>query len=132
MQILLRWAVSAVALYLTVVVGHLLFPSIGLYIEPGTRAIVAALITSAVLGVVNAVIRPVVQLLALPITCLTLGLFSFVINAALFWIVGQVVPGFHVRGFLAALFGSIVMGVISGLLNMFVASAVEKDRDSKA
>ena len=129
MHLIIRWILSAVALYITVYLGHLILGR-GLCIEPGTKAIVPALITVAVLGIVNAIIRPIVELIALPITCLTLGLFTFIINAVLFWIVGQVMEpfGFHVHGFIAALFGSVVMAVISGLLNHFVASPKEKGR----
>jgi putative membrane protein len=71
-----------------------------------------------------------VELFALPITCLTLGLFTFVINAVLFWIVGQVMApfGFHVAGFIAALFGSVMMAVLGGLINRFLASPRESSR----
>jgi putative membrane protein len=127
MTLFLRWIASAVALYLTVWLGMML--NLHLYIEPGLHAVVPALIAVAVLAVVNALIRPIVSLLTLPITCLTLGLFSFVVNALMFWIVGQVVPGFHVRGLLAALFGSISMSVLGGLINFLMVSTVEgKDR----
>jgi putative membrane protein len=123
-SLILRWIASAVALYATVVLGTYL--NMHLYIEPGIKAIVPSLIAVAVLAVVNALIRPIVSLLALPITCLTLGLFSFVINAVMFWLVGQVVPGFHVRGLLSAFFGSIVMSVLSGLINFLLVGTVER------
>ncbi|HEX5322715.1 MAG TPA: phage holin family protein [Capsulimonadaceae bacterium] len=128
MHFILRWILSAVALYITVFLGQILH--LGLWIDHGTRGVVASLITVAVLAIVNAIIRPIVELVALPITCLTLGLFSFVINAILFWVVGQVMApfGFHVHGFLAALFGSVVMGLISGFLNHTLASSAEKER----
>lgn len=128
MHLILRWILSAVALYITVFLGHML--GLRLWIEHGTRGIVASLITVAVLGIVNAIIRPIVELFALPITCLTLGLFTFVINAVLFWIVGQVMEpfGFHVHGFIAALFGSIMMAILGGLLNRFLVSPSERGR----
>jgi putative membrane protein len=126
MHLLLRWIGSAVALYVTVYAGRAL--GLRLWIEPGLQGVVAALVTALLLGVVNAVVRPIVKFLTLPLTCLTLGLFSFVINAALFWIVGQFVYGFHVSGFLAALFGSVVMSIVGGLLNTFLISATERDR----
>jgi putative membrane protein len=129
MFIILRWIASAIALYVTVFVGSSL--GLGLYIEPGTKAVVPALIAVVVLAIVNVLIRPIVALLSLPLTCLTLGLFSFVINAIMFWIVGQLVPGFHVRGLLAALFGSIMMSVFGGLINSFLVAAIRpKDDDS--
>lgn len=126
MQLLVRWAISAIALYITVVVGEHL--NLHIWLAPGLQGVVASVIAVAILAVVNAVIRPIVKLLTLPLTCLTLGLFSFVINALMFWIVGQVVPNFHVRGFLAPLFASIVMGIVSGLLSMFIISDKEKDK----
>lgn len=126
MTILYRWLLSAVALYVTVIAGqHLGLP---LYIDPGIKAVLPAFIAVAVLAVVNAIIRPIVQLVALPITCLTLGLFSLVINGIMFWIVGQVVPGFHVRGLLAPIFGSISMGLLSGILNTLLISEDDKKK----
>ena len=127
MHLLLRWLGSAVALYITVVLGQAL--GLRLWIEPGVHGIVPVLIAVVVLGVVNAFIRPILKLLTLPLTCLTLGLFSFVINAALFWLVGQFVPGFHVGNFLAALFGSVVMSIVGGILNTFLISAAERGND---
>jgi len=123
-QIFLRWAISAVALYITVLIAQHF--KMHIWLAPGLAGVEATVIAVLVLAVVNAIIRPIVKLLALPITCLTLGLFSFVINAAMFWIVGQIVPGFHVRGFIAPLFASIVMGIISGVLSSVLISDNEK------
>jgi putative membrane protein len=126
LQIFVRWAISAVALYITVlIVEHF---KMHIWLAPGLAGVIASVIAVVVLAVVNAIIRPIVKLLALPITCLTLGLFSFVINAMMFWVVGQVVPGFHVRGFVAPLFASIVMGLISGILSSIIVSDGEKDK----
>ena len=61
--------------------------------------------------------------------CLTFGLFAFVINALLFWIVGQLHLGFHVSGILAALFGSIVMSILTAILNWVIIRKPETDRD---
>ena len=72
-----------------------------------------ALIVALVLGLVNAVVRPILVLLTLPVTILTLGLFILVINALLFWLVAEFVDGFHVGGFWAAFFGAIVYSLIS-------------------
>src|SRR5262249_28295693 len=94
----LRWAVAAAAFYLTVVIGRALHLSI--WLAGGTKGVVAAILGAAILGVVNAVVRPILNLLALPITCLTFGLFSFVTNAAMFSLVGFFDPGFNVRGFI--------------------------------
>jgi putative membrane protein len=73
------------------------------------------------LGFVNAVIRPVVILLTLPLNILTLGLLTFVINALLFYSVSAFVPGFSVSGFYAALFGSLLYSLISSLLSLIAA-----------
>ena len=110
MRILLVWLLNAVAL---IAVAYLL-PSIA--VSSFTSALIAAL----VLGLVNAVIRPVLVVLTLPVTILTLGLFIFVINALLFWLVGSILDGFHVQGFGGALIGSILFSIVSWLLSTVV------------
>lgn len=101
--LLARWAVNAAALLLVA------------YLYPGVsvESFFAALIAALVLGLVNAVIRPILIILTLPATLLTLGLFIFVINALLFWFVAEIVQGFKVTGFGAALLGSILYSVIT-------------------
>ena len=101
--LLARWAVNAAALLLVA------------YLYPGVtvESFFAALIAALVLGLVNAVIRPILIVLTLPATLLTLGLFIFVINALLFWFVAEIVQGFRVTGFGAALLGSILYSVIT-------------------
>jgi len=80
----------------------------------------AALGAAFVLGLVNAVIRPVFILLTLPVTVVTLGLFLLVINGMLLWLVSGIVPGFHVNGFLGALAGSVLISAVSGILTRVV------------
>lgn len=80
----------------------------------------ALVLTALVLGAVNAIIRPILIFLTLPITLLTLGLFLFIINAFLFYAVAKVVPGFTVDTFLHALLGSIVVGVTSWIGGGFI------------
>lgn len=113
--ILIRWVVSAIALYLTALLAN----AVGLRIDVnGAGALLAVL----ALAIVNALIRPLILLFTLPLNCLTLGLFTFLINALMFWLVGLGwVPGFRVDTFWAAIFGSIVMGIISGLANHLIA-----------
>jgi putative membrane protein len=106
LKLLLVWVINAVAL---LAVAYLM-PSI--MVASFTTALVAAL----VLGLVNAVIRPVLILLTLPATLLTLGLFIFVINGLLFWLVGTYLQGFTVAGFWAGVFGAIVYSLISWAL----------------
>ena len=107
MMLIARWFINALALMAVA------------YLYPGVvvTSIIAALGAALVLGLVNALIRPVLILLTLPATILTLGLFIFVINALLFWLVGELVPGFKVNGFMAALIGSILFSIISLLTN---------------
>jgi len=76
----------------------------------------AALIAAAVLGVVNTLIRPVLALLTLPITVLTLGFFYLLLNGFLFWMVGKLLGGFEVTGFWSAVLGGLLYGVIAWLL----------------
>jgi putative membrane protein len=80
----------------------------------------AALVAALVLGLVNTLIRPLLVLLTLPVTVLTLGLFIFVINGLLFWAVGSLVPGFHVAGFWSGVLGAIIFSLISWLLSALV------------
>jgi putative membrane protein len=103
LMLLARWIVNAAALVLVA------------YLYPGVHveSFVAALFAALVLGLVNAVIRPLLVILTLPVTLLTLGLFLFVINALCFWLAAEVVRGFTVEGFGAALVGSILYSLIT-------------------
>ncbi|HEY4517410.1 MAG TPA: phage holin family protein [Candidatus Paceibacterota bacterium] len=74
-----------------------------------------AIIAAIILAVVNVTLKPILLILTLPLTILTLGLFSFVVNAALFWFVSSFVQGFSVAGFLPALIGAFIMSVVSWL-----------------
>ena len=106
MRLLVVWVINAVALF----VLPYIIPSI--HIKSFGSAMLAAL----VLGLVNTLIRPILVILTLPVTLLTLGLFIFVINALQFLFVGNLLSGFTVGGFWAALLGSILYSVISWLL----------------
>lgn len=110
MALLLRWVLNAAALLLV----DFLYP--GVTIESFFAALMAAL----VLGLVNAIVRPILVVLTLPVTVLTLGLFIFVINALLFWFVAGILDGFHVAGFWAALLGSILYSIIATLVGWLV------------
>ncbi len=92
------------------------------YIVPGVsvNGFFTALVTAFVIGLINAVIRPVLLILSLPINILTLGLFTLVINALMFWLASALVPGFRVDGFGAALVGAIVFWVISWATNVLI------------
>ncbi len=106
----LRWSINLFAL---VIAGSFIS---GIRIESIGMSIVAA----GILGIVNAVIRPVVLILTLPINLLTLGLFTLVINALMLQLVASLVPGFFVEGFWAAFWGALVISLVSWALNIFV------------
>jgi putative membrane protein len=110
MRLILRWMINALAL--------LALPYVVSGIE--LKSFYIALIVAVVLGLLNAVVRPVLILLTLPVTLLTLGLFILVVNALLFWFVGTFVEGFHVSGFWAAFFGAILYSLITWAVNALV------------
>jgi putative membrane protein len=106
LRLLLVWLINTIAL---IAVAYLL---------PGVSVATfgSALIAALVLGLVNTVIRPILLLLTLPVTILTLGLFIFVINGLLFWLVGSFIQGFQVAGFWWGVLGAIVYSLISWAL----------------
>lgn len=110
LRLLLVWLINALAL---AAVAYLM-PSIE--VEGFGRALIAAL----VLGLVNAVVRPVLILLTLPVTVLTLGLFIFVLNGLLFLGVANILEGFHVAGFWSGVFGAILFSLVSWALSSLV------------
>jgi putative membrane protein len=77
----------------------------------------SALIGALVLGLVNAIVKPIMIVLTLPLTILTFGLFLFVVNALMLWLVAALVPGFHIRGFWAALIGSLLLTLLNILID---------------
>ncbi len=102
MKLLIRLLINALAILLIA------------YLVPGVAVtgFYTALIVAVVLGLLNLVIKPLILLLTLPITIITLGLFTFVINALLFWFVGTVVKGFSVEGFVPAFLGALILTVV--------------------
>ncbi len=109
LQFLLTWLATAISLLITA------------WLVPGLviTGFTAAAIGAVVLGLINAIVKPILILFTLPLTILTLGLFLFVINAIALALVGYFTPGFDVAGFFPALFGSIVLSLVSGLVNQF-------------
>lgn len=103
----LTWVLSAISLWITA------------YIVPGLTITSwqAAAVGVVVMGLVNAIVKPILILFTLPLTLLTLGLFLLVINAFSLLLVGYFTPGFQVAGFIPALLGSIVLSLVSGLIN---------------
>lgn len=114
MKLLLRWALNAVAL--------MLVPEVLTEIRVDGYA--AALISALLLGFVNAIIRPVLVLVTLPITLLTLGLFTLVINAMMFWAVSGLVAGFVVPDFWTAFWGALLHSLLTWLVSLALS-----DRD---
>ena len=113
MRLILLWMLNAVAL---LAVAWLLPNSI--HVASFGSALLAALI----LGLVNALVRPVLLVLTLPVTLLTLGLFIFVLNGLMFWLAGSLIDGFVVAGFWPAVFGSMVYSVVSWALSGLLVS----------
>ena len=111
MPFFIRMVANAVAILL---IGYLL-PQI-----VAVDGVMAALAAAFVLGLVNAVVRPLFVLLTLPVTVVTLGAFLLVINGLLLWLVSAFVSGFHVNGFLGAVVGSILLSVVSWILTRVV------------
>ena len=109
-RFLLAWLVNTLAL---IAVAYLM-PSITV------SSFGAALIAALVLGLVNAIVRPVLVLLTLPVTILTLGLFIFVLNGLLFWMVASWLEGFDVAGFWSGVLGAILFSLVSWLLSALV------------
>ena len=108
--ILIRW------LILTVAILSASYVLDGMEVRGFTSAFFAA----AVLGILNAVLRPVLIILTLPLNILSLGLFTFVINAFLLKMASGVIPGFEVHGFWPALFGSLIISLVSWLLSSLI------------
>jgi len=108
MKLLVRWLLSAVAL---LAVAHL-------YSGVQVTSFTAALIAAFVIGLLNTIVRPVLVVLTLPVTVVTLGLFLFVINAFMFWAAASVLNGFHVSGFGAALLGSLIYSVLGMVIDL--------------
>jgi len=94
------------------------------YFVPGVtvRNFWVALLAALVIGLINAFVRPVLLILSLPITILSLGLFTLIINALMFWLASKFVPGFDVQGFGAAFWGSIIFWLVSWLTNGLLAA----------
>ena len=114
MRLLLLWVLNAVAL---LAVAYLLDPLIQV------TSFGSALVAALVLGFLNTLVRPLLVILTLPITVLTLGIFYLVLNGLLFWLAGSILEGFHVAGFGAALIGAILYGVIAWALSALIPNS---------
>lgn len=119
--IVTRWLVITVAILLASMMVS------GIRVESLTTAVVAA----AILGVINVFLRPVLLILTLPLTILTLGVFAFVLNALMLLLVAYFVPGFEVDGFFAAFLGALIISIVSWIANRFIKTPDGKDNRRK-
>ena len=112
MKLLLKWLLSAASLMFVA------------YLYPGVQvtSLSAALVAALVIGLSNAVLRPILVVLTLPVTVVTLGLFLFVINAFMFWAAAEVLQGFQVQGFGAALIGSLIYSALGMVIDSALRS----------
>ena len=112
MKLLLKWLLSAASLMFVA------------YLYPGVQvtSLSAALVAALVIGLFNSVLRPILVVLTLPVTVVTLGLFLFVINAFMFWGAAEVLKGFQVTGFGAALIGSLIYSALGMVIDSALRS----------
>lgn len=112
MTLLLIWILNAVALLVVA------------YVLPGIHvaSFGSAMIAAVVLGLLNTLVKPILTLLTLPITIVTLGLFLLVINALVFWMAGSILSGFQVDGFWWAVIGAIIYSVVSGFFSRLLVN----------
>lgn len=113
MFLILRWVIVSIAL-------------IGVaYLVPGfeVTGFYTALIAGLVLGLANAVVRPLIFILTLPVTIITLGLFTFIINAFMLWLTASVVPGFEITGLVPAVMGAIILWLVGWVTNGLIKHA---------
>ena len=112
MTLLLVWILNAVALLVVA------------YILPGIQvaSFMSALGAAVVLGLLNMLVKPVLQLLTLPLTIVTLGLFLLVVNALVFWLAGSILKGFQVTGFWWAFIGAILYSIVTSLLSNLISN----------
>ena len=116
LKLLAKWLLSAAALLFVAYVYS------GVEVKTFTAALIAAL----VIGLLNAVVRPILVVLTLPVTLLTLGLFLFVINALMFWTASGLLDGFQVRGFVGALVGSLIYSLIGIVIDSALGGLLAK------
>jgi putative membrane protein len=116
MKLLLRWLLLAAALLFVAYV----------YDGVSVQSFPSALLAAFVIGLLNTFVKPLLVILTLPVTVITIGLFLFVINALMFWGAASLLDGFSVTGFTAALIGSVIYSILSYLINTAVDSLFSK------
>jgi putative membrane protein len=118
--VLLRWVVLTAA----VLAASWLLD--GIHVD----GLVSAVLAAATLGLLNAFLRPLLILLTLPLNIVTLGLFTFLINALMLKIASELIPGFTVHGFWTAVIGALIIGLVSWMLNAFIGGRGKVERSS--
>ncbi len=116
MKLLIRWVLNTLALFAVA------------YVLPGFHyeGWIAVAIAAAVLGILNALVRPILYVLTLPLTVLTLGLFLFVLNAVMLKLTAAIVPDFSIDGWLWAIIGAVLLAAVSTVTNHFKPSEEDK------
>lgn len=109
-KLIANWFINALALYIVSIILD------GIYIKDFITALAAVII----IGLVNALIKPILVILTIPITLLSLGLFTFILNALMLILASSITPGFEVRGFWTAIVGSILLSIVSTVLHSLV------------
>lgn len=114
MKIIVHWFLSALAIIITAYI----LPKEAIFVQ----SFFVALVVAVVLGFLNTIIKPILMVLALPLEILTLGLFTFVINAGLVMLTSKIVAGFNVKSFWWALAFSLILFMVNGILHLFEPS----------
>lgn len=118
MKLLVHWLINAAALYAAT------------RVVPGVhvRDVETLAVAAAVIGLVNAIVRPILRFVTLPITVLTLGLFYFILNGLMLLLAARLTPGFALDGIASAIVGAIVIGLVATVLHLFVRPGGKKKR----
>lgn len=127
-NLLIRWVVLVVSLVGAALLTNLVFPN-QIVVDQSPQGVLMAFVGVVVLSVLNATLGALLRLLTVPLNCLTLGLFSLVINAAMFFVAGNLGLGFKVQGVMGALVGSLLYSAINGVLGGLLVKDKEKDED---
>lgn len=126
-RLLLRWILFAVALVAAAKLTSYFVAGFDVIPVKTFQDALTVLLGAGVLGLINATLGRIVKFLTLPLTCLTLGLFSFVVNAVMLMLAGSLEIGFRVDNFVAALVGSVILSIVNGLLGILIPDEDKKD-----
>src|SRR5208283_3172795 len=116
-SLMIRWVINTVALFIVVKTIK------GFEITmPGLQGVIILFVTSAVLGIINILIKPMIFLLTLPINLLTFGLFTFIINGAMLYLASFIVKGFEIKSFWGAVIGAILYSIVTAFFNIIISN----------